>query len=76
MGTSKEERHCDDCGTKFNYDESMKNCSFFLHIPLEDQLKQLLTDPPLYSYLTNRNLEELIQFDVITDVTTANFIKT
>jgi hypothetical protein len=75
MGTSKEERHCDDCGTKFNYDESIKNCSFFLHIPLEDQLKQLLTDPTLYSYLTNRNLEELIQSDEITDVTTAKLYK-
>ena len=68
MGTSKEERDCCDCGTKFNNDNSMKNCNFFLHIPLEEQL---LTDPTLYSCLTNRNLEELIQSNVISDVTTA-----
>lgn len=71
MGTSEESRDCEDCSTTFQYDESKKNGSFFLHIPLEGQLKQLLTDPKLFSCLTNRNIDRLSQSSVISDVTTA-----
>lgn len=70
MGKSKESRVCDDCGTIFNSENSMKNGSFFLHMPLKEQLEQLLTNPELYSYLSNRNLQDLIQSTVISDVTT------
>ncbi|XP_046841889.1 uncharacterized protein LOC124436007 [Xenia sp. Carnegie-2017] len=75
IGTSAESTKCDECDTPFNRENSMKNGTFFLHIPLKEQLKQLLSDPILYEYLTNRNLEVLTESTVISDVTTGKLYK-
>ena len=75
MGTNKESRNCDDCDTKFDYDSSIKGGNFFLHIPLENQLKQLISDPELYKILTNRNLEVLSQSSEISDITTGKLYR-
>ena len=75
MGTSKDERDFEDCGATWVCDSSMKNGTFFLHIPLEDQLKELLKDPSVHCSVTNRNLEDLLRSTAITDVTTAELYK-
>ena len=75
LGTSKENRICDECSSYFSYDASIKSGSFFLHFPLQNQIKQLLSDPDLYKRLTNRNLDVLTQSNQISDITTGDLYK-
>ena len=75
MGSTKETRECEECGTQFNHDTNIKNGNFFLHIPLVNQLKQLLSDPILYQHLTNRNLKAVTESTVIGDITTGELYK-
>ena len=74
MGTSKENRIRDECSSQFSYDASIKN-GIFLNIPLQTQIKQLLSDPDLYKFLTNRNLDMLTQSNQISDITTGDLYK-
>ena len=47
----------------------------FLHIPLEDQWKQLLGDREIHEHLTNRSLAEILKSSVLYDITTAKLCK-
>lgn len=75
MGISKEARNCDECDMEFNSEESIKNGTFFLHIPLKNQLIQLLTHPILFQFLTNRDLDILAESNDVCDITTGKLYK-
>jgi hypothetical protein len=75
LGKDRTSRDCGNCGKEFVSENSMKNGNFFLYIPLQRQLENLLMDPEMYSMLTNRNLQDITQSNVISDITSSKLYR-
>lgn len=73
LGKEKTTKPCSDCGEEFIADDCVKNGTFFLYIPLKQQLVDLLNDTKLYNYLTNRDLTT--QTTIISDITSSLLYK-
>ncbi|XP_028418236.1 uncharacterized protein LOC114543472 [Dendronephthya gigantea] len=71
LGKDVTEGHCESCQQRFSAKECEENGNYFLYLPLEDQLKGLLSDEKLSMYLTNRNIPTVGRSSVISDVTSA-----
>ena len=66
---------CESCDSPFNEGDSLKNGHYFIYIPLQQQIRTLLSNAKLYPHLTNRNLEVSINSRTVTDVTTSALYK-
>ena len=73
LGKDRVAKPCSDCGEEFIPDDCIKSGNFFLYIPLKQQLIDLLNDPKLHSYLTNRDLTT--QTIHISDITSSLLYK-
>ena len=71
LGKDRTRRDCQNCSEPFVGENSMKNGSFFLYVPLQRQLKNLLMDTEIHAKLTNRNLQNITQSSIISDVTSS-----
>ena len=75
MGKDRTSRDCGNCGKEFVSENSMRNGNFFLYIPLQRQLTNLLMDPEIHSLLTNRNLQDITKSNVISDITSSKLYR-
>ena len=75
MGKDTSIAACKSCRRLFNEKESIKSGNYFLYIPLQKQIESLLGNAKLFSYLTNRNIEESLNLLVVTDVITSDLYK-
>ena len=75
MGKDTSIAACKSCRRLFNEKESIKSGNYFLYIPLQKQIESLLGNAKLFSYLTNRNIEESLNSLVVTDVITSDLYK-
>ena len=71
MGKDRTRRDCENCREPFVSENSMRSGNFFLYVPLQRQLTNLLMDPEIHSQLTNRNLQDITQSNVISDITSS-----
>ncbi len=71
LGESRIERLCESCDRQFNADECTTNGNYFLYLPMEGQIRDLLLIDKLNHFLTNhatdRNDRNTI--GVISDIT-------
>ena len=75
LGKDKKRCGCDSCGEKFDYDKCLNDETYFMYIPLEGQLIDLLMDQKLCECLTDRDVETFFRSNVISDVTFAGLYK-
>ena len=75
IGKDKTEGHCEACHEPFCSSSNLKDGYFFIYIPIEQQIKALLSDDQLYNSLTNRNLDSIINTRLIYDVTSSQLYK-
>ena len=70
---SKTERNCESCYRQIDAYECTKKGNYFLYIPMEDQIKDLLADERLKQCLTNRAtpMRQNTTTGVISDITSA-----
>jgi hypothetical protein len=66
---------CKACDSLFSEDQSIKNGHYFVYIPLLKQIETVLANAKLYSYLSNRNINECLNSLVVTDVVTSQLYK-
>ena len=67
--------NCESCGESFDADENKRCGNFFIYIPIEQQIKEMLSDKKLFQLLTNRDMNALVNADCVTDVTTSQLYK-
>lgn len=77
IGTDRrqEDTYCKDCKEQYDYRVSDKRLNFFVYIPIEPQIRSLLSNNKLYDILTNRDVESLINEDNIKDITSSKLYK-
>ena len=71
LGKNQERQDCGRCKKAFISEQCMKNGSFFLYIPLQGQLMEMLKDPKMFAYLTNREVKATRRNANISDVTSS-----
>lgn len=75
IGKDKTQGHCEACQEPFCSTVSLKDGNFFIYIPVEQQIKELLSNDKLYNILTNRDLDHIIHTDIVSDVTSSQLYK-
>ena len=77
LGQSTTERNCESCNERFIAEECKKNGKYFLYLPMESQIKDLLSDEKLRQrYLTNRIVPGNINTGMISDITSGKLYTT
>ena len=66
---------CSSCNSPFNEDDNVKNGNYFIYIPLLQQIRTLLSNTKLFSYLTDQNLEFSLTSNTVKDVATSALYK-
>ena len=61
MGNDTTIAACSLCDEAFNEEESIKNGHYFIYIPVQQQIRSMLSNNKLFPYLTNRNLDHILK---------------
>jgi hypothetical protein len=69
LGKEKSRKPCSNCGEEFIPDDCLKSGNFFVYIPLKQQLVDILKNPKLHDYMTNRDLTA--QTIYVSDITSS-----
>lgn len=75
VGQDTTRQTCNTCGGNVSTDERMKEGNFFLYIPLEGQLIDLLMDKKVYHNLTDRDVDTIRTSGTTSDVTSVQLYK-
>ena len=75
MGKGTTMRHCTSCDSPFDKADSIKNGNYFLYLPIQNQIEDILGNARLYPYLTDRNLEASLNSTLVTDIITSYLYK-
>ena len=75
MGKGTTMRHCTSCDSPFDEADSIKNGNYFLYLPIQNQIEDILGNAKLYPYLTDRNLEASLNSTLVTDIITSYLYK-
>ncbi|XP_013408842.1 uncharacterized protein LOC106172604 isoform X3 [Lingula anatina] len=75
LGREKARQICGSCGEAFDGEQAIKDGTFFLYIPIKEQLLDILRNDKLSRHLTNRNIEKLSAASAITDITNSHLYK-
>lgn len=65
-------RDCKSCDSPFDEADSTKDGNYFLYMPIQNQIEEILGNAKLYPYLTDRNLEASLNSTLVTDVITSS----
>lgn len=60
LGTERAQRDCRTCGTPFDPEMSYHEGNYFVRLPVEDQLRNILQNKEVINALDNRNLEIIL----------------